>query len=586
MFSSALILLPFLIGINAANDWSVPCITGQCSYDLTTNGTASGTVTIWGAASAIGDITTAADWEILGCDPTALSQSIRLVCKSADSSKCAHLYDSAGAVNKIVRLPENCGGNAFARVSNAWIPTDQSIPASIAARVVRRDGVPAQVKALSLDTNFDSVNHAKTGVVNIAIQGANVPGATSSGPLNVAPPSRRNTRLSERGLLGFVKKAIKSIASNSISAKKTVTLKPLDLKKTIPLIDKSVQCGAVTAKLTADIDANAHAVASVGVAASGTLVPPKLTDFGLITGLTASIDGTLNLNADVAGSIDSGKIPLVNLGVPGLDFPGILTVGPSFQVNAEFTGSFDVNLDMKVGIVFNVNNAQIAFPPGTAGAPAASAFSVGDTPLTLSASPNVKATGTVAAHLIPSLNLGISALGGIAKATVFIDLDTSASLKLSLEAGATAATTLLTKAPAAKATAKAVVAKATTTPTQSQVKAALAAAVAKKTGKRAVTASFGGCFEVDAGVSVNAGADANFFGIFSKSAAKTLFKKDFEIFKKCFGSAAKRSLSVLSRLDRDASRLERRALSCPAASVTAPEAVVDQTVKAAAIKAA
>ncbi|KAJ7054317.1 hypothetical protein C8F01DRAFT_1259593 [Mycena amicta] len=39
---------------------------------------------------------------------------------------------------------------------------------------------------------------------------------------------------------------------------------------------------------------------------------------------------------------------------------------------------------------------------------------------------------------------------------------------------------------------------------------------------------------------------------------------------KCFGSAAKRSLSVLSRLDRDASRLERRALSCPAA--TAPEA--------------
>jgi hypothetical protein len=50
-----------------------------------------------------------------------------------------------------------------------------------------------------------------------------------------------------------------------------------------------------------------------------------------------------------------------------------------FQVDAEFTGSFDVNLNMNVGIVFNVNNAQLAFPPGTAAAPAAQAFSIGDT---------------------------------------------------------------------------------------------------------------------------------------------------------------------------------------------------------------
>ncbi|KAF7292168.1 hypothetical protein MIND_01243900 [Mycena indigotica] len=451
MFSPFLLLIPFLTGINAANDWSKPCISGSCSYDLTTNGTASGTVTIWGAATAISDITTAADWEILGCDPTALSQSIRLVCKSADSKKCDHLYDANGAVGKIVRLPENCGKNAFARVSKAWVPADQSIPAGVKPRIVRRDGKAPQVKALALDTNFASVDQTKTGVVNIMIQGANVPGAKSATPLNV-PPSRRHTRLSQRSLLGSVKDALKSVVSNSISAKKTVNLKPLDVKKTIPLINKSVSCGATTARLSATLDASAHAVASIGVAAAGTIIPPKLTDFGLVTGLTASVNGVLDINADVAGSIDSGKIQLVNVGVPGLDFPGILTIGPSFQVNAQLTGAFDVNLDMKVGIVFNVDNAQIAFPPGSSANPAGKAFSVGNTPLTLSASPSVKATGTVAAHLIPSLNLGISALGGKAEATVHMDLDTSASLKLSLEASANAATTLLTKTPAPAAT--------------------------------------------------------------------------------------------------------------------------------------
>jgi hypothetical protein len=94
----------------------------------------------WGATEAIGDITQAADWEILSCDPQSLAQDIRIVCKSADSASCDHLFatpsgvpsrravtsgtlsasaanasgtslpsDGAeqGAVGKIVRLPEN-----------------------------------------------------------------------------------------------------------------------------------------------------------------------------------------------------------------------------------------------------------------------------------------------------------------------------------------------------------------------------------------------------------------------------------------------------------------------------------------------
>ncbi|KAJ6531427.1 hypothetical protein DFH09DRAFT_933845 [Mycena vulgaris] len=506
MLSSLLAILPFLTIINAANDWSVPCTTGACSYDIpTTNGSSSGTVTIWGSQDAITDITSAADWEILGCDPNALSQDIRLVCTSDDpAAKCSHLYQNIGAVNKIVRLPENCGSSAFARVAKAWVPEDQSIPSSVAARLVRRDGTQPEVKALSLDTDFESVDWSQTGMVNIAIQGANVPGASGTIPI---PPSRRTTRLSQRGLFGFVKNAIKSIVTNSVNINKSVDLKPLDFNNNVNLLNEQIKCGALTASVKVDLSGKAHAAASVGVAASGTIIPPKITDFAIITGLTANVAGTLDIKADAAGKADSGKITLLNVGIPGLDFPGILTVGPSFQLSAQVTATLDVNLDMKVAINFDVANAQLSFPPGSGDAPDGKAFSIGDTPLTLSVSPDVTATGTLAAHLIPSLNLGVSALGNAVNAQVFLALDTSASLKLSLEASADAQTVINVGGSTSTAPSSA------------------------KVSGRAVT--FEGCFEVDAGVNVNVGAEGSFFGLFDKSTKATLFAKNFVIFKVC-----------------------------------------------------
>jgi prolyl-tRNA editing enzyme YbaK/EbsC (Cys-tRNA(Pro) deacylase) len=61
---------------------------------------------VWGAPAAISDVTTAAGWTILGCDPTALKQDIRLVC-TGDAANCDHLFQGAGAVNTLVRLPQN-----------------------------------------------------------------------------------------------------------------------------------------------------------------------------------------------------------------------------------------------------------------------------------------------------------------------------------------------------------------------------------------------------------------------------------------------------------------------------------------------
>lgn len=65
----------------------------------------------------------------------------------------------------------------------------------------------------------------------------------------------------------------------------------------------------------------------------------------------------------------------------GFDLPGIITVGPSFQVDAQVVGQVDVQMDMTVGVNLDVQNAQLTFPPDATGSsPAnASAFSLGDT---------------------------------------------------------------------------------------------------------------------------------------------------------------------------------------------------------------
>ncbi|KAJ7746534.1 hypothetical protein B0H14DRAFT_2406458 [Mycena olivaceomarginata] len=590
MLSSVLVIVPFLAGINALNDWTVPCTSGECSYDLpAANNSATGSLKIWGSSNAITDITKAADWQIIGCDPNALQQDIRLVCMNDPddpNSKCGHLYESIGAVNKVVRLPEDCGANAFARISKAWVPDDQSIPTSVRRGLVRRSGKVPVVKALSIDTNFDAVDWSKAGPVNIAILANNVPGQANN--IQV-PKSRRSSRAHRRFSLGgaidglkdgidnaagSVGDAVKdaagdvkdaatkagdavkdtatkaadaakdaatkaAIANNTVDVNKTFDLKPLTFDKTVNLINSDISCGKVSASLQVDMDANANAQVSMTVQATGTIAPPKLTSFGVIAGMTADVAGTMTMTADVTGHVDSGKIQLeINLiAIPGFDFPGILTVGPSFTVSAQVVGDVDVVMDMTVGLNFNVDNAQLAFPPDDKNKPVSSAFSIGDTPLTLNAAPDVTATGTLTAHLIPSLNLGVSALGNKAKAQIFLNLDTQAALEMNLDGSASKTKVVnppaIDNAPLPMAQPRTMSVFAV-----GQISRTHDLSFQTATTDDSTTKSLGGCINVNGGISVNVGAEGSFFGLFDKLANAKLFNKNFKIFTKCFGDQA------------------------------------------------
>ncbi|KAK7457234.1 hypothetical protein VKT23_010536 [Stygiomarasmius scandens] len=495
------------------NDWTQPCFNGQCAYS-----TDLGSFKIWGSPDAITDITTAAGWEILNCDPNALTQDIRLVCTNPDG--CGHFYSASGPVGKLVRLPQNCGKSAFARISRNWVHEDQSLPSNLARSIRRRDGTTPDVQGLAVDTDFAAVDPAQNGNVSIAIEGSNVPGAVGDAEITPAPARRSRLNMKKRGFLGDIFKKFTSFDKDI-----TKDLPPVDIDQTFPIFEDKISCPAsgnipaFDASIKADVVAKAHAVISLGMAATGTVVPPKLDEFGVFVGLNADLTGTLELVGSASGTADSGKISLFEVGIPGLDFPGILTLGPSFKIQGQATANLDIDAQLSVDLAYHVENAKLFFPPSD-DATSDGGFSPLDSPLKLSVSPSVNSSATVAAHLIPTIDLGVSALGGIAEATVFLDLDASVSTTLSLNAGAVASVTT--------------------------------------DGDKSASADVEGCVDVGAGFDVNAGADGSFFGLFDKSTQINLFSKKFELFKKCLGTSTstRRDLDIRSPVH------HKRALAC------------------------
>jgi hypothetical protein len=76
---------------------------------------------------------------------------------------------------------------------------------------------------------------------------------------------------------------LKGAFNKSISSKPT----PVDFSGETNLFHTNIQCpikaGKITpsASVSLDVDANVHASIGIGAVAAGTIIPPKITEFGL-----------------------------------------------------------------------------------------------------------------------------------------------------------------------------------------------------------------------------------------------------------------------------------------------------------------
>lgn len=203
--------------------------------------------------------------------------------------------------------------------------------------------------------------------------------------------------------------------------------------------------------------------------------------------------------------------------------------------------------------------------------------------LSISATPGISVTGVVAGHIIPTVNFGVKALFGTVKADVFLDLDASASMKLTMGAsvgveahlndtrraidaadepvlhhprafqrGVVATTTgtalthtTTTQKPAAVSPSTSSSSYITTSgymanqggmsrsssSISSSTSSTTAASPAATLNATDTSPQFGGCFEIDVGFSVNVGASASFFEVFSQSTALELFSQNWTLLK-------------------------------------------------------
>ncbi|KAF7439850.1 hypothetical protein PC9H_000187 [Pleurotus ostreatus] len=423
-----ILALSLVSATSAFNDWSVPCFHGECAYDTSSSSVGSGTVQLFGSPKGMTDITPAAGWVILDCDPNALDQTIRLVCMNEDEEACGHLFAHGGPQDKVVRLPESCGAGPFARIAHLSTAEDQSIPAHVSPKIVRRDGATPQVISLGVDANWLSIDTENRGEIQFRIAGINgeLPaGHFHDGGLH----SREDSKTWFQSALVKVAKAAVVLAehlkdkpffasdANGVEASKT-------FDKTIPIFEKNATCGPLKGTLKVEVGAKGSIKGNIGFVAAGKLgKEPETDDMATLYRLTLDADASFTVLAKVAGN-EKRSIHLLDLPLGPFSIPGIANFGPKIVLDALGEAELQLTSDSVIGGNFNIDRNQHVkdvLKQDAITQPRDSKFS-------LKAATNIAGTAKFKGHLIPKILVDITAFGH--SADVFAKVDVWAALYL------------------------------------------------------------------------------------------------------------------------------------------------------------
>ncbi|KAH7104420.1 hypothetical protein BKA62DRAFT_635547 [Auriculariales sp. MPI-PUGE-AT-0066] len=497
--------------LSQLNNWHEPCTKGKCAY---TSGDgvhgAFSSFIITGSSSALSDLTEAAGWKIDGCsnDWAEGAITVQITCDGTEEqvAQCDGLFEG-DAVDTIVRLPENCGLGPFGRI--AAITTSST--------KFRRAG---QTHEVTLDYAFDQITHDR-GEVEFAV-------ATSNSE------ELGNSLLSTHSLLSSFVKRSENETNLLARWEKThqFDIPPINIDKSFNLFSTSIDCPAPTeggagfsASVSVDAAVKVDAQVGFGFTVGGKIFPPKINKMQVIGTLNGQAGADFTIKAGAKGVFDTGDLTIWTAGLPGANIPGILSVGPSFNILGSLSADVGVEAVVNTGVKWEFPSLKMAFPQDS-GEQIAEANQV-NTPFTLSVDPTVTANGNVHAEVTPRIDLGVKLLAGLAEATVYLDLVADATLGMNLEA-------------------------------QAPVSGDLSSLDA--------SASASGCAKLDAGVHVKAGAKGKIAGVFDKDVDYTIFEKSINVFDKCFGAnPTKRAL--VSPIQRSA--IARRDFVCPNLSLEA-----------------
>ncbi|KAF8214839.1 hypothetical protein K438DRAFT_1955885 [Mycena galopus ATCC 62051] len=392
-------------------------------------------------AASVSSLDLESDWAITECDATSdQPQSVLAYCTCPmddEDCGCAHVFIGQAA-DTIVKLPTTCGLGPYARVVSLEVHPDQT---ALSARHAARKRTIDPFYSLSFDYAFTDISE-DNGPVYMRADMTDMPGYWDSiidsppdagttsvrkRDLNFHQPRGWDSRMEKRWFGSFTSWLAKL---NTLSTGDSIS-RNYHWSDTYTIFHQEESCPNFQSSLDISVSGFAAVNSQFGYYLEATIVPPAVQQAYVYFKAAA-----FTITGIASASWNSGRYELVNFGFPGLYYPGLLTLGPSLHLYGELSGQLSLSGTYKTSVSYTFPNLDLSFGKQDSDA--------GQNNLGPAVAPtdnyggfdygvgwNVELSGSADAHLIPSLQLGVSVLGGsLIDAQVFVEADLYAGLAI------------------------------------------------------------------------------------------------------------------------------------------------------------
>ncbi|KAJ7062137.1 hypothetical protein C8F01DRAFT_1368794 [Mycena amicta] len=396
---------------------------------------------------SVSSLDLASDWVIQNCDPKSdQPQKVLAYCSKAmdsDDAGCGHVFIGQ-AEHTIVRLPASCGLGPFARVIALAPHEDQSIlPAHL-----RRDLPDNElIYSLEFDYNFAAIPD-ENGPILMRADVTDMPGywdeminsppddgTTSTKRSNYKRNFHQPEELERRWFGPFdswLKKLNTITSTNSIS-------RNFHWSDKYTIFHQEESCPNFSSSLDISVSGLAQANSRFGYYLEATIIPPAIQQCYVFLNAGASAEATFMIQGLAKVEFGTERAEIISFGFPGVRLDpnlGLLSVGPSLHLYGQLTGQLSLSGTYKASVGYTFPSLDLAFGKQDSNADEEQRSS----PITPGGSNNgfdysmgynVDLQASVEAHLIPSLQFGVSVLGGIVlDAQVFVEADLYAGVSV------------------------------------------------------------------------------------------------------------------------------------------------------------
>ncbi|KAK2461060.1 hypothetical protein APHAL10511_006907 [Amanita phalloides] len=383
----------------------------------------------------------ASDWVITDCSATSdQAQTVLAYCSKEmndPNSGCVHVF-IGGAANTIVRLPDSCGLGPYARVVELTEHPDQNI---LSERLVMKQSTE-KVYSLSFDYTFAAIPSGN-GPILMRADATNLPkywDAIVDSPPDSGTTNTRRRRDFHQGFK-YDKRWFGPFDSwlsklTTVRSGDTVS-RNYHWSDTYTIFHADQQCPHFSSSLDISVTGSAQISSQFGYYLEATIVPPAVQQAYVFFDAGAGAQASFVISGMAEAHYGSGRQELASFGFPGLYYPGLLTIGPSLHLYGELSGQLSLSGRFIASVGYQFPPIHYAFgladnKPGEKQTSSAVSPSNNNNGYDFSVGYNVNLEGSLDAHIIPSLQLGINVLGGsLIDAQVFAEADMYAGVSIS-----------------------------------------------------------------------------------------------------------------------------------------------------------